>query len=161
FSITAAGSSPLTYQWTFGGAPLAGATAATLTLANVQPNQAGNYAAVVTNLVGSVTSAVATLTVQVPPSIVAQPTNQTVVVGGNGAFQVSAAGTTPLSYQWMFNGAPITGATTSALALNNVKTNQGGGYGVIVTNVVGSITSVLANLTVIVPPAITIAPSNQ
>ena len=161
FSVTATGSSPLTYQWTFGGTPLSGATAATLTLANVQPNQAGNYAAVITNSVGSVTSAVATLTVQAPPSIAAQPTNQTVVVGGNAAFQVSAAGTTPLNYQWMFNGAPITGATASALALNNVKTNQAGGYGVIVTNAVGSITSVLANLTVLVPPSITLAPTNQ
>jgi uncharacterized repeat protein (TIGR01451 family) len=161
FSVAANGSSPLTYQWTFGGASVAGATAATLTLANVQTSQAGNYAAVISNMAGSVTSAVATLTVLVPPSVVAQPTNQTIVAGANATFRVSASGTAPLSYQWMANGATVAGATATSFVLNNVQTNQSGGYCVVITNSAGSITSLLANLTVLVPPSFTLMPTNQ
>jgi uncharacterized repeat protein (TIGR01451 family) len=161
FYVTAAGTAPLSYQWTFGGIPISGATTTTLGLANVQAGQAGNYAVVVTNSASSVTSAVATLTVLVPPSITAQPTNQTVVVGAKATFQVGAAGTSPLGYQWLFNGAKLAGATTNALTLNNVQTSQAGGYSVVVTNGAGSITSAEAGLTALVPPSITLQPSNQ
>ena len=48
---------------------------------------------VVTNTAGSVTSAVAVLTVLVPPAITAQPTNLSVVEGANASFSVTASGT--------------------------------------------------------------------
>jgi uncharacterized repeat protein (TIGR01451 family) len=161
FYVSAAGSAPLTYRWTFGGTALGGATTATLSLSNVQGGQAGNYAVIVSNPSGSVTSAVATLTVLVPPSITAQPTNQTVIAGGNAGFQAGAAGTDPLSYQWMLNGSPLSGAASSALSLNNVQTNQAGGYCVIVTNTAGVVTSLVATLSVLVPPSVTLQPANQ
>ena len=66
FQLTATGSAPLSYQWRFNGASIANATGSALTLNNVQPSQAGGYSAVVANSAGSVTSAVAQLTVQVP-----------------------------------------------------------------------------------------------
>ena len=63
FTVGVAGSMPLGYQWYFAPATLlAGKTAATLTLANLQTNQSGSYFAVVTNLAGAVTSTVASLT---------------------------------------------------------------------------------------------------
>ena len=161
FYVGATGTAPLTYQWTFGGSALPTATTSALALANVQSSQAGDYAVVVANAVGSVTSTVATLTVLAPPSIVTQPTNRTVTVGGNTSFQVGATGSAPLSYQWMLNGAQLGGANSSSLALNNVQTNQGGNYCVIITNSVGSVTSALAALTVLVPPAITASPASQ
>src|SRR5581483_3883475 len=157
----ASGSVPLSYLWTFGGNPLAGATVSSLSLTNVQPNQAGNYAVVVTNSVGSVTSTVATLTVLIPPSITGQPTNQTVSLGSNTVFQVGATGTAPLSFQWMFAGAPLSGATSSSVALTGVQTNQAGNYCVVVTNSAGAVTSSVATLTVLVPPAITLQPASQ
>ena len=72
FSVQASGSN-LVYQWHKDGQPLAGQTAPTLTLVNVQAADAGNYTVVVSNLVGglpvnSVTSSVATLTVTAPPA---------------------------------------------------------------------------------------------
>ena len=68
FSVTATGSSPLSYRWSFGGTNIAGATNASLALTNVQLNQAGNYAATITNLYGSILSSNATLTVNpLPP----------------------------------------------------------------------------------------------
>jgi len=62
-SVAATGTAPMRYQWRFNGANLPNATNATLTFANVFPSHAGSYAAVVTNVAGSATSQVATLTV--------------------------------------------------------------------------------------------------
>jgi hypothetical protein len=59
----AAGTAPLTYQWSKEGAALGGATAATLTLASVQPADAGRYTVTVSNTLGFVISPAATLTV--------------------------------------------------------------------------------------------------
>jgi len=63
FTVTATGTAPLNYQWRFNGANLAGATASSYTRANVQVADAGAYTVVVSNSYGSVTGAVATLTV--------------------------------------------------------------------------------------------------
>jgi len=70
-SVTASGQPPLSYQWCKEGAPLAengrisGATTATLTISNVQLTDPGSYQVVVSNLFGSVTSAVARVCVRV------------------------------------------------------------------------------------------------
>ena len=64
FSVTAAALSTPAYQWRFGSTALPGATNATLSLPNVQATNAGGYTVIVTSLGGSVTSQVATLTVQ-------------------------------------------------------------------------------------------------
>ncbi len=69
FSVSATGSAPLLYQWQFDGANLTAATNTTLVLNAVAATNAGGYDVVITNPYGSVTSAVATLTVLVPPSI--------------------------------------------------------------------------------------------
>src|SRR5207245_9634211 len=57
------------YHWQFNGANVAGATASSLTVNNVQAANAGTYRAIATNSSGSVTSAPAALRVIVPPSI--------------------------------------------------------------------------------------------
>ena len=63
FSVTAGGSSPLVFLWNFNGTNLFAATNTSLTLTNVQLNQAGNYAVLVTNAAGSVLSSNAVLVV--------------------------------------------------------------------------------------------------
>src|SRR5258706_1544852 len=88
------------------------------------------------------------ITPGVPPIITGQPTNQHLAQGGNTSFTVSAAGSAPLAYQWRFNGASLPSATTSAVALTGVTTNEAGYYDVIVSNPYGSATSVVATLTV-------------
>jgi uncharacterized delta-60 repeat protein len=65
FTVLAGGSSPLSYQWRRGGVPLAGQTNTSLVLTNVSPADAGTYTVLVTNFLGSVTSAPAVLTVNV------------------------------------------------------------------------------------------------
>jgi autotransporter-associated beta strand protein/YVTN family beta-propeller protein len=63
FNVGAAGPGSLAYQWQKNATNLAGATTNKYTFANAQTNDAGGYRVVVTNTFGSVTSAVATLTV--------------------------------------------------------------------------------------------------
>jgi len=63
FSVTASGTAPLSYQWSFNTTNLAGATNATLILPGVQLAQTGNYAVTVTNIYGSAASSNAALTV--------------------------------------------------------------------------------------------------
>lgn len=62
FAVTASGTGPLSYQWQFDGTNIPGATGTNYPLSNAQISQAGNYQVVVTNLYGSVTSSVASLT---------------------------------------------------------------------------------------------------
>src|SRR5712692_1227285 len=160
FRVTATGTLPLSYQWRFGipgngGANLAGATNAILNVTNAQPTNAGNYRVIITNLFGSATSAVATLTVLVPPSITQQPQSQTVPEGTNVSFTVIAAGTLPLTYQWFFNGAVLSGQTNTMLAIPNVQAANAGSYTVVASNQAGAVTSNPANLKVLAGSIIT------
>ena len=121
--------------------------APTLTLYNSVAASAGSYDVVVSNAYGSVTSSVATLTMQFPPTITAQPQNQTVGAGGVAAFGVTAEGTAPIFYQWLFNGAALAGQTNSVLTFN-AATSNAGSYQVVVSNLYASATSSVAKLTV-------------
>ncbi|MFO1450345.1 MAG: immunoglobulin domain-containing protein [Opitutaceae bacterium] len=150
FSVTATGTAPLAYQWRRNGVDLPGATAATLALTNVQAATTGAYTVVVSNAVGSVTSATANLTlaVAVAPTIVVQPISQTTVAGTGVSFSVVANGTAPLAYQWRKDEVPINGATAATLTLNNPQSGDAGLYTVTVTNSAGTIVSTGATLTV-------------
>jgi hypothetical protein len=66
FSVTAAGTGPLTYHWSFNGSTLAGATNSSLTLSNALPSANGSYGVVVSNGYGAVTSSVVSLAVNIP-----------------------------------------------------------------------------------------------
>jgi len=81
---------------------------------------------------------------------------ESVIAGTNVSLQVTATGTSPLSYQWTFNGSNLAGATANPLFLATVQPSQAGNYAVVVTNVAGAVTSAVASLTVLVPPAITL-----
>src|SRR6185503_17196795 len=73
FQVGADGDLPLAYQWFLDGTPVPNANSATLTLANVQPNQAGIYSVQISNATARVTSQGATLVVLVSPALVNQP----------------------------------------------------------------------------------------
>jgi hypothetical protein len=162
FSVAAAGTAPLDYQWQFNSAAIAGATQSSYSLANVDPTNAGTYSAVVSNAYGAAVSSNALLTVLVPPSIITQFSNQTVVAGANVSFTVQAAGSAPLNYQWYFEQTNLLAeADTATFYLTDVQPAQAGEYSVVVTNVAGSVTGAVATLTVSVlpvPPGILSAP---
>jgi hypothetical protein len=167
FSIAASGSAPLSYQWQKNGTNIAGATGTSYTTpATTTADSGSTFRCIVSNSAGSVTSNSATLTVNpaaVPPTITAQPSNQTVTDGQTATFTVSATGTAPLSYQWQKNGTNIPGATGASYTTPAATTaDSGSTFRCVVSNSVGSVTSNSATLTVNpAAPAIVTPPANQ
>lgn len=167
FSVVAAGTAPLTYQWRRNSTAIAGATAANYTTpATVTADDGALYSVVITNAVGSVTSRNARLTVSpapLAPSITTQPQAASVTAGQTATFSIAATGTAPLTYQWRRNGVPITGATSAAYTTAaTTVADDGALFSVVVSNVAGSATSANAPLTVTpapVAPAITTQPA--
>jgi hypothetical protein len=147
FRALALGTPAPTYQWQKDGVDLAGATAATFTLASAATADAARYTVVAKNAVGS-TSASATLVVQVAPEIVTAPADQAVFSGDPVTLSVVANAIPAPTYQWRRNGTAIAGATRASYALAAATVAQAGRYDVVVTNALGSVTSAPANLTV-------------
>jgi hypothetical protein len=169
FSVTAAGTAPLSYQWQKNSANISGATAASYTTPTTATTDNGaKFDVIVSNTAGSQTSIMVTLTVNVAvvaPTITTQPANQSVTVGKTATFSVTATGTAPLSYQWQKNSANINGATAASYSTPvTTTTDNGAKFDVIVSNTAGSQTSIMATLTVnaaVVAPTITTQPANQ
>jgi hypothetical protein len=83
-----------------------------------------------------------------PPTITASPVAQTVTAGGAVTFSVTASGTGN-TYQWLFNGNTISGATSASYTINNVTAANAGSYAVRVTSSSGGTsTTNAATLTV-------------
>jgi hypothetical protein len=152
FTVTASGSPAPTFQWRKNGAPIAGATTSTYTIANTVPADAGDHTVVVANIHGAVTSSAASLAiVSASPFVTTQPSGQTVIAGASITLAVTATGNPVPSYQWRRDGAVIAGATTASLALNSATREQAGSYTVTITNSAGTMTSIPA--LVVVTPA--------
>ncbi len=169
FSVSALGFPPPGYQWRFNGMNLAddarisGANTTNLTLTSLVTADTGNYDVVVTNAYSSVTSQVATLGVYLPVGISVPPQNTTVIVTSNAVFSVTASGSEPLSYQWqrsgtnLSDGGRINGATNAVLTIAATRTSDASSYDVVISNILGSVTSSVATLTVLSPVKITSA----
>jgi uncharacterized delta-60 repeat protein len=165
FTVAAAGSDTLQYQWFKDGAPFSnnpnatGAASPTLVVSNLQPADAGGYSVVVTNVFGAVTSSVASLTM-FTPTIASQPVSQTNNAGTSAVFSLTPTNIFgPFTLTWLKNGLPlsnggnVSGSTTATLTLSNLKLADAGGYSAVVTHDSGSLTSAVASLTVtLLPP---------
>lgn len=160
FNALAVGMQPVAYQWYKDGLPLLGKTNNILQLRNILISDAGQYVCYASNRFGVVASRTATLSVQIPqlPLIVTQSQDVNVVAGGDLLLSASATGSEPLFYQWLFNGVNIAGGTNSTLSLKNVSPQNAGAYSIIVSNKFGSVTGLIANVTVLLPPVITTQP---
>jgi hypothetical protein len=95
FSVSATGDSPLSYQWLFDGTNILGQTTTTLTLTNVQVANAGDYAVVVSNSIGSLVSIDALLTVAGSRAI---PAQDLIAELANGGVTIQFAGTPKTGY---------------------------------------------------------------
>jgi len=94
------------------------------------------------------------------PIIVNPPLSLNLYAGQTAQFNVAAGGSEPLTYQWqkgatgsgiynnLSDGGQISGAQTGSLMINNVGNPDAADYIVIVANGAGSVTSIVANLTV-------------
>ena len=166
FTATATGTPALTYAWQYfqGGAwhnwgVGTGFKAATFTTLATNANYNGlQFRVVVTDGNGlTATSNPATLTVNSPPVIILQPTNQTVNLGSTATFTATATGTPALTYAWQYfqggawhNWGVGTGFETATFTTLATITNYNGlQFRVIVTDGNGlTATSNTATLTV-------------
>lgn len=151
-----------TLQWRKDGIDLNGATAATLTFANVQDRDNGTYTLVATNSVGVASSRALTLAVQQPtpvPVITTHPVPRTVNAGETVVFSVVATGAKGSLYNWTRNGSlaarPVVDGDT--LTLVNVQPRQAGIYACKIDGQTGSATSNGAEL-IVVGPSPLVAP---
>jgi|GEM_PF-138209 len=141
FAVIATGTGSLTYQWRHNGKSLPNTDTNRLLLSGIQLANAGTYDVIVTSSLGSATGGPATLVVQVPPILSVPPVGQQISGGQSATFTVAATGNPPSAYQWLFNGAPIAGATGSELIVSNAMTAEVGAYSVVMSNAAGAITN--------------------
>src|SRR5580704_16637381 len=156
FVVVANGSTPLSYQWQKNGVSISGATSSSYTTpAAASADNAARFTVVVSNSVGTATSNAAILTVTSAqqgngaPQITMQPASQTVTAGQSATFTVAATGSPTLAYQWQKNSVNIAGATSAVYSTPVTATSDSGEmFDVVVSNSIGSVTSVSASLTV-------------
>lgn len=109
FVAAATGSQPLTFQWRHGENVIPGATAATLTLTDLQPADAGEYTVVVSNPYGT-QQAQATLTLVTPTKYAAVAAD----AGPVGYWRLDeASGTTAYDYWGGRDGTANAGVTVN------------------------------------------------
>lgn len=180
FTYTGTPSSPATFSFSgtlppglrFEPAPL-GSTIRSGTPAIVgTPTQAGTFTITVqgfnaeglTNNVQQQIVFQITAGASTAPEITTQPQSQTVNVGANVTFSVTATGSPPPTFQWWKSGSPILGATNATLTISGVQAGDAGRYSVVVANDAGARNSNEATLTVNTPggggaaPQITVQP---
>jgi autotransporter-associated beta strand protein len=125
FTVSASGTPSPGFQWRFNASDLPGATTSTLQLLNLSTNQAGNYAVLVTNVAGSVTSATASLVVfPTAAAILSAP----VFGPGSGQLQLSVTGVPGYSYEILvssnfINWSPVQ-TNTAPFTFTDVITSQ-------------------------------------
>lgn len=122
------------------------------------------YCVASSTFVASITSNIATLHVTalpvlVGPSIVTHPKSQNTIALVPITFTIDAVGSTPLSYQWMIDGTDVVGATGTSYIIENPTKDVS--VTCKVSNSVGNITSNIAKLTIVTPPAIITQPKSQ
>lgn len=159
-TLTAVASSglPVQYALVSGAASLSGSrligNGATVVVRASQPGNAS---------IGAATPVERTFTftpVGVAPFLTSAPYDQTVAAGTAVTFFASALGTPAPTYQWQKNGAPIAGATKSALTIASATLDDAANYTVVARNASGS-ASASARLTVNAAPAIGTSPTDR
>ena len=155
FTVVAAGTAPLSYQWQKNGANIAGATAASYTTAVTTTADSGStFRAVVTNTAGTVTSAAATLTVNAAPAAGIQVSSTSInfgnsVVGSNSSqvLIITNTGTATLSITQV-NTSGSTSFSVSGFSLP-LNVNAGKQTTITVAFLPTSVGSVSGNISIV------------
>ena len=138
------------YQWYLNGSAISGATLSGFSVADAQAQDAGDYTVTVTDSLGAITSAVATLYVtEQLPSFNLEPLSQRVFPGLSAGFSAAAEGTEPIRYQWQFNGVDLPGESGEVLSLAAVDLMAAGSYQLVASNQIGVTTNTAALLSVV------------
>jgi hypothetical protein len=153
FTVAAEGTAPLAYQWRKKGDTATLGTDPTLAFASAKLADAGAYICIVSNGYGKDTTREALLTVKpapVAPTIVREPADTLVKVGGTASFSAGVLGTAPLTFEWRAVGDTDLVSKDSVLSIPAVtEAMSGTSYFVVVSNSTGiKDTSSQARLTV-------------
>ncbi|MBT3913344.1 MAG: hypothetical protein HOF22_09135 [Verrucomicrobia bacterium] len=151
FSIKTSGTSPVSYQWYYGGSPIEGATESVYEIGIVNETHRGVYQVKISNEVGGGSSIEAKLSVSVAPRLLRSIEDQALLAGGALILQVSASGTEPLTYNWYKGGNLYSSSADAELSIVGVTEKDGGSYQVEVVNAIGSESSTIVEVTVIEP----------
>jgi hypothetical protein len=167
FTVIAAGNPSPAYQWQLNGTNIYGATTSGYTRTNAQSADSGVYSVSVSNVIETVLSSGALLTVNGPPSITKQPSSLAVLTGSTASFTVNAVGSGLLTYQWqkagvnLSDGGKSSGSMTPTLTITNVQAGELGSYSILVSNAYGASASSAATLAIATPPLIQTQPQNR
>lgn len=163
FSVGVVGYAPFFYQWRKNGNPIPNATNATFTISSAQPSDNGTYAVLVSNAFGTALSSNATLVVSctTPASFVTTPANQSLASGATISLVSSATGSSPISYQWARNGAPIAGATNPTYTKLNATVADSGNYSITIDNCTQLPTTASAVVAITEAPFVLVGLTNQ
>jgi hypothetical protein len=149
-SVGAFSTQPLSYQWSFDGSSLAGATNSVLVISNAQAGNEGFYQVDLSNSLGATNSPLIILRIlPEAPEIIAQPVSLKLLAGATAVLSGSAAGSQPLSVQWYQDGTALYGATSPQLVISNAQSADAGLYQLAASNYLGSTFSTGAVLTVL------------
>jgi Big-like domain-containing protein/immunoglobulin I-set domain protein len=164
FSAAASGDPAPSVQWqvsTTGGSSwsdIPGATSTTLSFTAADGDNGKKYRARFVNPAGAVTSAAATLTVQLVPAVTLSPTDQSVHTGDTASFSAAASGRPTPTVQWQVSTdggtswSDLSGQTSTTLSFTAAYSETGNKYRAVFTNAAGSDTSSAATLSVNTPP---------
>jgi trimeric autotransporter adhesin len=147
FTVAATGTAPLKFQWKKDGTNILNATNTTYQIPNTQPQHAGTYSAVVTNLYGAVESSNAVLTIVLPPTVQMDPQSQTVLAGSSVTLTVLSTNATTV--QWQHSDTNLPGATSAMFTINRAQLSDAGTYVALLGNGFATIASQPATLTVL------------
>lgn len=141
----------LKYQWQKDGEDIVGATSTELAIPKLALTDIGNYRVVISNSVGTVTSAAVNVAVKaVAPIVSTQPKGGNFAPDAALALSVVASGS-GLTYQWQKDGKDIAEATRAELKIAKLALSDAGSYRVIVTNGAGNVASEAALVRVLAP----------
>ncbi len=148
FNVTATSEiGDLHYEWRFNDVAINGAPdAPSYTIAKAQKSHQGSYSVAVSNPAGTTHSEEADLFVNNPVIITRQPQSVATTAGETVQFSVAATGTGSLTYQWQFDGQDLAGENSDTLEVV-AAADTAGRYRVLVSNLVGSLWSQSATLT--------------
>ena len=161
--VSVTGTGAYTYQWSFNGSDIPGATDPAYTLeplSGLTGADAGLYTVSVTDegggtivrsLNAQVSDPAPTITNQLPlVTIVHQGSALALDIGVDGHVEAGY----PLYYQWLKNGAFLPSPTGQQLSVGSASTADVGSYSVIVTNNYGAVTSRVAYVDVVAPSVV-------
>jgi hypothetical protein len=119
FWVSASGTPPLAYQWSFNGKPITGATSSILTISPTVLNSVGTYAVTVSNAQGSAASSPAGFEpnpLGEPPGILLQPVSYSMNLGSTFVLSTIVVGDANSALVPSISGSSLSASASGALA---------------------------------------------